>query len=160
MSKLKYTIDVVLISFSLIAVLMLFNNVNPRVIAPLNNQETISTQVLFEIKNANYILIDDNLEFSSPEKIFLQDSLKINFIPGTYYWKVEGEKNSEARKLTIISTVDLTLKKQNDSYEVVNSGSEKLNVDVYNQELYTRSFTLTSSDSMISNGTKFIGGKI
>lgn len=160
MVKLKHTIDVVLISFSFIAVLLLFNNINPQVIAPLNNQETVNTEVLFEIRNANYVLIDDNLEFSSPEKIFLEDSLKINFIPGTYYWKVEGEVNSEARKLTILSTVDLTLKKQNDSYEVFNSGTEKLKVDVYDQELYARSFTLESSDSENSNGTKFIGGKI
>jgi len=165
MAKLKYIIDVVLISCSVIVALLFFNNINPMAIAPLNNQETNNTNVLFEIRNADYILIDDNIEFSSPEKVFLEDSLEIKLSPGTYYWKILGEKDSEVRKITILSRVDLTLRKQvnssdDSSYEVVNSGNENLNVDVYDQELFTQSFTLSPSGEVIANGTKFVGGKI
>ena len=163
MVKLKYTIDVVLIAVSLISVLIFFNNMTARVIAPMNNQETMDTKVLFEIKNANYILIDDNMEFSSPEKIFLEDYLEISLSPGVYYWKLVGEFDNEIRKLTILSKVELSVRKQNDSsensYEIINSGNEKLNVDVYDNDLLTERFSLSSSESVVKNGNKFIGGQ-
>lgn len=164
MTKIKYTIDVVLVSLSLIAVLLLFNNITPMAIAPLNNEEVSTNTVLFEIRNANYILIDDNENFSSPEKIFLEDYLEVSLNPGTYYWKIYDNRINEIRKITILSRVDLTLRKSENSsedlFEVINSGTEKLNVDVYDKDVFVESFELGSSESAVKNGTKFIGGKI
>ena len=162
--KIKHTIDLVLISFSVIALLLFFNNITPMAIAPLNNAEVVTSTVLFEIKNANYILIDDNEDFDSPEKIFIEDYLEVSLTPGTYYWKISGDNINEVRKITVLSTVDLTLRKSKnsseDSFEVINSGTEKLNVDVYDKDIFIERFELDSSESVIKNGTKFIGGKI
>jgi hypothetical protein len=164
MNKIKYTIDVVLISFSLIVVLLFFNNITPMAIAPLNNEEVSTNSVLFEIRNANYILIDENENFSSPEKIFLENYLEVSLSPGTYYWKIYDDRINEIRKITVLSKVDLTLRKSENSsddlFEVINSGTEKLNVDVYDKDVFVESFSLDSLDSVVKNGTKFIGGKI
>jgi hypothetical protein len=163
---LIYTIDLVIISATALVLLFLFNNTSPMIIAPLNEEKMSSSAVLFSFKNAEYILIDDNIEFTSPEKIFVKDNLLINLEPGIYYWKIKGIRESEIRKLAIISRVDLRLKQseENDSinnnfYEVINAGTEKLNVDVYENESITGMFILDTEASMNNSGDKFIGGK-
>jgi len=159
-----YTLDFVIISATAIALLFIFNNINPLVIAPFNEEETTTSTVLFEFKNADYIFIDDNIEFTSPEKIFVEDNILINLKPGVYYWKLKGITESEIRTITIISKVDLRLRETNkncsecdSSYEVINAGNENLNVDVYSGENFTGNFVLNKNENKNSSGTKFIG---
>ena len=161
-----YILDFSIISATAIAFLFIFNNMAPMIIAPLNEEETLSSTVLFEFKNADYILIDDNLEFTSPEKIFVEDNILINLEPGTYYWKIKGITESEIRKFTVISRVDLRLRKSEENnseesqfYEVVNAGNEALNVDVYEEDNITGMFLLNPEESENSLGNKFIGVK-
>jgi len=163
--KWIYVLDVLVISITVIVLLYFFNSVTPMVIAPLNEENTTNSTVLFELKNADYILIDDNINLTSPEKIFVKDNISINLKPGTYYWKIKGMTESEIRKLTIISSVDLRLRKvennseNNQIYEVVNSGSEILNVDVYENDNLTGNFILNPEETINDSGNKFIGGK-
>lgn len=159
--RLRKTIDFALVSVSLLVVMLLFSNFTGRAISPLNNEVLDSNKVLFEIKGASFILLDDNEEFSSPEKIYLEDYLEIRLEPGVYYWKIVDDKTNEIRKLTILSVVDLSIQRssEEDSFEVVNGGTEDLNVGVYEGEFLIDSFNLNSSETVSKNGTKFIGGK-
>jgi len=159
--KLQKTIDFVLVSVSLFSIMLLFSNFTGRAISPLNDEVLDSNKVLFEIKGASFILLDDNEEFSSPEKIYLEDYLEIRLEPGVYYWKIVDDKTNEIRKLTILSVVDLSIQRssEEDSFEVVNGGTEDLNVGVYDGEFLIDSFNLNSSGTVSKNGTKFIGGK-
>jgi hypothetical protein len=129
----------------------------PLVIAPLNNFETTNNSVLFEFERGNIILIDDNLEFSSPQKIYAEDNLIINLKTGKYFWKIDGLVESEIRELTIISEVNLRFKKIDDKFVLVNSGNVKLNVDVYDNESLVDNFILDIDDDKEINGNKFVG---
>jgi len=129
----------------------------PLVIAPMNNLQTTNSSVLFEFERGNVILIDDNLEFSSPQKIQAEDNLVINLKPGKYYWKVEGIAYSEIRELTIISEVNLKMKKFEDKYRLVNAGNVELNVEVYDNESLIDNLVLGIDEERKVNGTMFVG---
>jgi len=156
------TIDFVLVVGTLMVLSFFVNYATPFVISPLDNLKTTDNFVLFEFENANSILLDDNLEFSSPEKIYAKDNLVINLVPGIYYWKIEGILDSEVRKLTVESEIDLKLKKLSSqgSYEVVNAGNVELNVDIYEGEEFTGNIILGADESKEVKGNKFVGGWI
>jgi len=162
-TKKIYIIDATIIAgtlLTLIVSMLYIGYVNPLVIAPSDNFETMNTSVLFSFENAGEILIDDNPEFSSPEKINAKDNLIVRLVPGTYYWKVRGEMKSETRKLTVLSEIGLKLKSTGEnSYEVVNSGNTALNVEVYENETLIDKIALKADESKNSSGTKFIGGE-
>lgn len=152
-------IDLVLIFGVLAVLLLLINQITPLVIAPNENLSMNERSVLFDFKNVNSILIDNNLNFSSPSKIVVEEGLVINLEPGVYYWKLQGIGESEIRRVNIISRVDLMLKKvdMNSSgdvvYQVVNVGSEKMNVDVYDGDNVVDNFVLDRE------GNNSLGGK-
>ena len=153
-----YKIDLVLIIGTIICLIVLVGYARPLVIHPLNNFETTNSSVLFSFENANKILIDDSLDFTSPDEIYAEDNLLINLKPGVYYWRTEGILKSEIRRLTIQSEVNLKLKElENGSYELVNAGNVVLNVDVYNESLLQESFLLDADEGREVAGTKFIG---
>jgi len=149
---------IVITIFALIGAIGYVGYVNPLAISPADNFITGNTSVLFSFENAENILIDDNPEFTSPETINVRDSLVVKLSPGTYYWKVQGTLKNEIRKLTILSEVDLKLKKTGEGYEVVNSGNVALNVEVYDNETLTGKIVLKVDESKNVSGTKFIGG--
>jgi hypothetical protein len=161
--KKIHTIDAMMVVGTLLIILGIVGYagyVNPLVIAPSDDYATSNTSVLFSFEKAGSILIDDNIEFTSPEKINAENNLVVRLKPGTYYWKVEGKSRSETRKLTIISEVGLKLKDNGkDLYEVVNSGNTLLNVEVYDNETLIEKITLKADESRNSSGTKFIGGE-
>lgn len=153
-------IDLLVVVGTLIVIAVLVGYARPLVIAPTDKLSTTNTAVLFSFEKANLILIDDNLEFSSPEEIYVKDNLVINLKPGIYYWKVVGALPSEVRKLTIESEVDLKLRRVasgNDSYEIVNSGNAELNVDVYQGEKLAGNVVLGVDGNKEVSGTKFVG---
>jgi len=153
-------IDLLVVVGTLMAIAILVGYARPLVIAPTDELSTTNTAVLFSFEKANLILIDDNLEFSSSEEIYVEDNLVINLKPGVYYWKVVGALPSEVRKLTIESEVDLKLRRaagKDESYEIVNSGNTELNVDVYQGEKLAGNVILGFDENKEVSGTKFVG---
>jgi len=135
-------IDFIIVVVSLFVLIGMIGYARPLVISPLNDLVTTNGSVLFSFEKGNLILIDDNLDFSSPTRINVEDNILINLKPGVYYWKVEGVLSSEIRRLTINSEVNLRLRLSNESYEVVNGGNVVLNVDYYEEGKFVGNETL------------------
>jgi len=156
-NKKVYAIDLAIIVGTLAGIILLVGYASPLVIAPIDNLETANSSVLFAFEKANTIWIDDNANFTSPEKIFAENNLVISFKPGTYYWKIEGMSKSEVRRLTILSEVNLKMHEKGEFYELVNAGNTKLNVDVYNESALSGKVVLNIDESKNVSGTKFVG---
>jgi len=157
--KIVYGIDFILIFGSLVTLFFLIGYLEPRVISPINGFESSSSSVLFSFEKANLVLIDDNLDFSSPNKYYVKDNLIINLKPGFYYWKVVGLSSSEVRHFTIESNVSLKIRKSGESYDVINGGNTKLDVDVYLNGTLNDSLILNVNEFKKAKGDKFIGGQ-
>ena len=151
-------IDLILVVGSLSVLIYLVGYVNPLVIAPLDNYEGADTSVLFSIEKADKILIDDNIDFTTPDEYIVEDGLKINLEPGKYYWKAVGVLESDVRTLTINSEINLMLEFDGDGYSVVNAGNARLNVDVYNGTDLVDKIKVSVGNSAEVDGDKFVGG--
>lgn len=158
-TKHIYAIDLVLIIGTLMTLIFLVGYSRPLVIAPLDGFVTTNSTVLFSIEKAGIILVDDNANFTSPERFEVKDGLVINLKPGVYYWKVVGILKSETRKLTINSEVDLKLKRLGEGYEITNAGNTRLDVEVYNGTVLVDKIKLGIDKDKNVSGTKFIGGQ-
>lgn len=156
-NKHIYAIDLALIVGTLIVLIVMVGYARPLVIAPIDDEVTSETAVLFEFDKADKILIDENVEFTSPREIYVENDLVVNLKPGIYYWKVEGILESEVRELTIINEIDLKVRESDDKYEVINSGNSDLNVDIYRDGNLTESITLKVDESVEKEGGEFIG---
>lgn len=154
---MKYKIDLVVIFFSAIALMFVVGYAQPLVISPLNDFSTTETTVLFSIEKGDKLLIDDNIEFTTPEEYKVSDGLNLDFNPGQYYWKVIGVGKSEIRTFTINSKVSLELIENAESFDVVNSGNVGLLIDVYNGTELVEKTRLEVSEEMKVNGTKVLG---
>ena len=150
-------IDMVLIFGTIIFLAGFVNYAQPLIISPIDNLETTNGAVLSEFERGNIILIDDNLEFSSPQKIHAEDNLIINLKQGKYYWKIEGILNSKIREFTILSEVNLKLKKVDDKYRIVNAGNVELDVEIYEDKSFVGNVILDMDESEEVSGTKFVG---
>ncbi len=153
-----HKIDLVMIVGSLVVLMFLVGYVNPLVVAPLDEFETSEREVLFVIDKADVLLIDDNLDFTTPDEYRVKDGLKINLGPGKYYWKVIGILNSDIKTLTINSVVDLKLVEIEEGFGVVNSGNVRLDVDVYNGTELVDKVKLGVGGFSDVKGDKYIGG--
>lgn len=154
-----YKIDVVVVIVSLVVLMGIVGYVRPLVIAPLDDYETSDTEILFSIEKADVLLIDDNLDFTSPDEYSLVDGLEINLMPGKYYWKAVGVLDSAVRTLTINSEVSLILEFDGEGYSVVNAGNVRLNVDVYNGTELVESMKVGVGSEANVDGDKFVGGQ-
>ena len=151
-----YKIDLVLVVVSLVVLIGLVGYVRPLVIAPLDGYESSDNEILFVIEKADYLLVDDNFDFTTPDEYNIEDGLKLDLLPGKYYWKAVGLFEGEVRTLTINSEVSLELVEMEDGFGVVNVGNTKLNVDVYNGSELVETVKLGVSDK-VSGGDKFVG---
>jgi hypothetical protein len=150
-----YKIDLVLVVVSLVVLIGLVGYVRPLVIAPLDDYES-SGEVLFLIEKADYLLVDDNPDFTTPNRYVVEDGLEIDFVPGKYYWKAVGVLKSEVRTLTINSIVSLELVKTDGGYGVVNGGNVRLNVDVYDGSELVEKRKLEVGEET-EGGDKYVG---
>lgn len=157
--KIVWIVDVLLVGAILLTALWLIGYTHPRVIFPIDNLISDENSVIFSINKGEFILIDDNIEFSSPEQVFVKDGAIINLNPGIYYWKIKTNGINEIRKLTILSKIDLKIIKSGDAFSLVNGGNLPLNVEVYDNQEKINNFELSVSESKESNGTKFIGAQ-
>lgn len=154
-----YKIDMVLVIVSLVLLMGIVGYARPLVIAPLDDYETTETDILFSIEKADVLLIDDNLDFTTPDEYSLKDGLEINLKPGKYYWKAVGVMDSEVRTLTINSEINLVLTADGEGYSVINAGNVGLNVDVYNGTELINSMKVGVGGEVDIEGDKFVGGQ-
>lgn len=152
-------IDAVILIGSLLAVAGFIGYTRPLVISPLDSAIIPSNDILFSFHKADRILIDTNLEFTSPEIIYVKNNIIINLKPGIYYWKVEGVLSSEIRKFTVESSIDLQIRELDEGdYQVVNSGTVPLEVYVYNNGVLSDKLIVdVDENSPQVKGDKFIG---
>lgn len=159
-SRLVLLVDFVIVLVSALALLWAVGYVRPLVISPTDNLETPNSSVLFTFTKGKAVLLDDNPEFTSPEKIYAEDNIVINLKPGLYYWKIQGVGSSEVRTLRIVSSVDLRVRPSSENeYEVVNAGNVALDVSVYRNESIVQTMVLAPEKSLNKSGEKFIGGQ-
>lgn len=156
--KLLYTIDALLLVGTLSLFIWAFFFARPLLGAPEDGFTTTGA-VLFTFEKGDMLLIDDNLEFSSPQRIPVQDRALITLEPGTYYWKVEGVLPSEIREITVASLVELRVRKSGEGYAITNGGNSRLNVDVYDQGTLTGKVVLSPDETQDEEGDQFVGGQ-
>ncbi len=158
MNKHIWKVDLVLVLVSVFVLMGIVGYARPLVIAPLDEYESVDGEVLFEFDRADVLLIDDNMDFTTPDEYRVAEGVKVGLEPGIYYWKVKGVLGSEIRILTIKSSVELKLVETPDGFSVVNAGNVRLNVDVYNgNELVEKKKLDIGGD--IDGGDKFVGGQ-
>jgi hypothetical protein len=154
--KYVYAIDAVCLVVTLGIIISSLIFLRPNLYSPPSGLTTTGA-VLFSFSNGDYILIDDNLQFSSPQRYEVRDDLLITLNPGSYYWKVVGALSSEIRQLTVQSVVDLRLRESSDGYELVNGGNTKLDVDIYENGTLTGRAVLDVDETGKANGNSFFG---
>jgi len=155
--KSVYKVDLVLVVVSLVVLIGLVGYARPLVIAPLDDYESFG-EVLFSIEKADYLLVDDNVDFTTPDRYEFRDGLKVDLVPGKYYWKAVGVLGSEIRSLMINSVVSLELREIDGGYGVVNGGNVRLNVDVYDgDELIEKK--KVGVGEFVNGGDKYVGGQ-
>jgi hypothetical protein len=149
-------IDALCLVVTIAVIVGFFVFFQPKLYSPIQGLTTTGA-VLFSFSNGDYILIDDNAQFTSPQRYEVQDDLIITLNPGNYYWKVVGAVSSEIRQLTIQSIVDLRLRESKDGYDLVNGGNTKLDVDIYENGTLTGKAVLDIDKSVSGNGNLFVG---
>lgn len=166
-----WKIDLAVVLVSVFVLMGLIGYARPLVIAPLDDYESLDGDILFEIERApldgllrqtgraNVLLIDDNMDFTTPDEYQIADGLRIELESGVYYWKVSGGLGSEIRTLTIKSRVELALVESEDGFGVVNVGNVRLNVDVYDGDELVEKVKLEKGQELgIRNQSdKFVG---
>ena len=153
-----HKIDLIIIIVSLLVLMTVVVYSRPLIIAPIEDYESIDKSVLFFIEKADKLLIDDNMDFTTPDEYFMKDGLRINLEPGKYYWRAVGALQSEIRTLTINSVVSLKLREtEEEGFEVVNIGNVELIVEVYNGTRLVEKVRLGIEENIKSDSDKFIG---
>jgi len=152
-----YKVDLVLVIVSVVVLIGLVGYARPLVIAPLNDYES-SGEVLFLIEKADYLFVDDNVDFTTPVRYEVRDGMKVDLVPGVYYWRAVGVLGSEVRTLTINSVVSLELRETEGGFGVVNAGNIGLNVDVYNGTSLVEKKRLGVGE-FAEGGDKYVGGQ-
>lgn len=151
--------DLILVVGTIFSFALLFEYASPLVISPLENYETTGKEILFSVKNVEFILIDDNLDFFSPLLVETNEDRILSFEPGIYYWKINSALDSEIRSFTINSLVDLRILNENGSLYVLNAGNVELDIGVYENESLIDNFSLQVNFQEQINSNKIVGGQ-
>ncbi len=156
--KIVYGIDALLVVGTLALFVWAFFYATPLLNAPTDGVVATGA-VLFSFERGDFLLIDDNVDFTSPQRISVRDKALITLEPGTYYWMVEGVLPSEIRQITVESVVDLQVRASDAGYDITNAGTSRLNVDVYDKGVLTGKIILAPDESLEKVGDTFIGGQ-
>jgi hypothetical protein len=127
-------IDAVLIIGSLLVIAGIVGYTQAFAVAPLEDIDS----VIFVLNNVEYLFIDDNLDFLSPELINLNEDVLVSLPSGHYYFKIIGERN-EIRELTFEFDIDILFDLSDNEIKVINYGSKNLDVSVYNHGTFEES---------------------
>jgi len=152
-----WKVDLAILIVILALSILLIRYSHPLVISPLDDLVTTNTSVLFSFERGDSILLDDNKDFSSPERIHARDNVVINLKPGVYYWKVEGDLESDTYKLTIKSLVDLKIVNSEEGHNVINAGNVPLNVSVYGHSIMTGQVISGPGERVNLSGDEYVG---
>jgi hypothetical protein len=133
-NKMIQRIDIIIVAVTALTLVLAAIFAGGRI---LGTREISSSAVLFKFKTGDTILIDDNPNFSSPEKVEVKNDMLISMSKGTYYWKINLEDESKTIQFTNNEEVGFKIRKSDEGYEVVNAGNNSLNVDVYEKGVMT-----------------------
>ena len=125
-------IDSILIIGILASVFMLVGysgSFQPLAIAPLPSE---SENLLFVLPTNDYILIDDNSRFDSPETVFIGQ--EVSMAQGKYFLKFFNGLSSEIRQIDTEVDIVLEIRKIDErSVGVFNTGNSALNIETYDK---------------------------
>lgn len=103
------------------------------------------------------LLIDDNLEFSSPYSVFVSDNRynpKLDY--GVYYWKVRSRgRESETRRFTVVPLVEMERYRE----MVRNSGNVRLNLEFFNDGVITGAIVADVNEDVNVSGYELVVGR-
>lgn len=106
---------------ALVGIILVLTVFTPKIIGIEREDES----TFFKFRNAHTILVDDNKDFSSPEKI---TDREIELDPGKYYWKAVGILGeSEQGNFSIDSRVVVSMKVEERKAYVKNEGNVPVN---------------------------------
>lgn len=149
--------DLIIILVSVFVLMGVVGYARPLVIAPIDEYVSIDGEVLFSFERAEVLLIDDNMDFTTPDEYQVREGSKVSLEPGVYYWKVDGILGSEIRTLTVVSRVELVLVEVDGGFGVTNAGNVRLNVDVYDEDELVGKKKLEVGEVLKDDGDKFVG---
>lgn len=120
-------IDAILIAGVLISVFLLVGYSRPMAIATLSSEES---NLVFTIPVTDYILIDSNTRFDSPQTLFLGQTF--HFEPGNYFIKFFDGTRSEIREINFELAVDLEFRSlDSKNAGLFNIGDNNLLINTY-----------------------------
>jgi len=122
-------IDAILLFGILIAIFFLVGYTQPLAIAPLNSDS--NSDLLFYLPKTDFVLIDDNSRFDSPETIFIGDRFELK--SGRYFIKFHDGLKGEIRQVDVEIDVVLELKIIENELGVFNTGKTALNIETYDK---------------------------
>ncbi|MEK6894130.1 MAG: hypothetical protein AABX10_01575 [Nanoarchaeota archaeon] len=126
MNRILLTIDSILILGILISAFLLLDYNQPMVIAPLKDGGTL----LFTLPMVEYILVDDNSRFESPETMFIDQIITLD--TGKYFIKFFYDIRSEIRVIDLEINADLQIRIiDENTIGVFNVGETDLQIDTY-----------------------------
>lgn len=131
-SKKIYIIDTMVIISTLLVLITLIGYSTPLIIYPI--QEINQSEILFTIQNSDMLLIDDNLNFTSPEIYKLKDKLQLDLEPGKYYFKFIRQDYNQINTFEIKSGITLEFQEHENSFNLINIGENPLIIRVYDQK--------------------------
>lgn len=121
-------IDSILLVGILASAFLLIGYSRPLVIAPLSSEQG---NILFNLPNVDYILIDSTSAFDSPDTIFLDKPFDLE--KGRYFLKFFYGAKSEIREIRFELDVRLELRNiDSNNSGIFNIGQNDLNIDTYN----------------------------
>ncbi|MFB6246273.1 MAG: hypothetical protein ABEI74_01620 [Candidatus Pacearchaeota archaeon] len=119
--------------------------------ASLNRQTGAASQEILKFKNAHAILIDDNSDFTSPQRI---DGNKTTLEPDKYYWKAIGLLGeTKTGNFTIDSEVVINVKEKGNKTEVQNIGNVPVNITTREGKVVRSGLVVEEGSSLELNGT-------
>lgn len=124
--KYLLIIDAILIFGTLFSLFLVLDYRQALVIAPIDSGE----HLLFTLPDVDYILVDDNSKFDSPETYFIGDNIELE--EGRHFIKFFDKLSSEIREINLELDVSLKIRRlQNGSVGIFNVGDSSLQIDTY-----------------------------
>jgi len=137
-------IDAILLIGILTLIFVLVGYSQPLAIAPLPS-ESRAESLLFYLPKTDFVLIDDNSRFDSPDNLFIGD--RISLESGKYFIKFFDGLKSEIRVIETEIDVVLEFRLVDDKVGVFNVGERALGVETYDK------------GTLVDSSLAYIGGE-
>lgn len=125
--KYLLIIDSIVLIGSLLTVFFIVGYTQPFAVAELPGEKT---NILFTFPSKDYVIIDTNSRFDSPETLFIDET--ISLLPGKYFIKFFNGNKNEIREISIDLSLDLKVVKVDDeNLGFANVGESDLLINTY-----------------------------